>query len=103
MLWFDFGALSSLRELDADEGFHNYFQARDVEKHSKIVERRLLAAVLDYLDGKGVDIFEFRQRATAILNSGVMHFGSGSVNVTGSAVGTGATVNLTAPDGKGQT
>jgi hypothetical protein len=61
----------------------NYFQYRDVIKHAKVIERRLLAAVLDFLVAKGIDSREYKQQALTILNSGILHMGDGDVEVTG--------------------
>jgi hypothetical protein len=97
----DVGATLSIRELGAElvtdrvarfqmsTGI-NYFQYRDVIKHAKVIERRLLAAVLDFLVAKGIDIGEYKQRALTILSSGILHMGNGDVNVTG-VVGTHGT------------
>ena len=97
----DVGAVLSVRELGAElvtdrivrfqmnTGI-NYFQYRDVIKHAKVIERRLLAAVLDFLVVKGIDIGEYKQRALTILSSGILHMGEGDVNVTGN-VGTKGT------------
>jgi hypothetical protein len=90
----DVGAALSVRELGAElvtdrvARFQmnigiNYFQYRDVIKHAKVIERRLLAAVLDFLVAKGIDIGEYKQRALTILSSGILHMGDGDVNVTG--------------------
>jgi hypothetical protein len=90
----DVGAALSVRELGAElvtdrvarfqmnTGI-NYFQYRDVIKHAKVIERRLLAAVLDFLVTKGIDIGEYKQRTLTILSSGILHMGDGDVNVTG--------------------
>ena len=85
----DVGATLSVRELaaglDSDRVVNfqaiddmNYFQYRDVVKHAKVIERRLLAAVLDFLSGKGIDTEEYAQRAMTILNNGVLHMGEGA-------------------------
>ncbi|MDQ3764650.1 MAG: hypothetical protein M3460_24850 [Actinomycetota bacterium] len=90
----DVGAVLSVRELgaavvtDRVARFQmntsiNYFQYRDVVKHAKVIERRLLAAVLDFLVAKGIDTGEYQQRALTILSSGILHMGEGDVNVTG--------------------
>ena len=90
----DVGATLSVRELGAElvtdrvAQFRmntdiNYFQYRDVIKHAKVIERRLLAAVLDFLVDKGIDVGEYKQRALTILSSGILHMGVGDVNVTG--------------------
>lgn len=88
----DIGSEISVRENAAIESDQSYFQYQDVLQHSKIIERRLFAAVGDYLEGLGVDTSEFWQRATAILNNGVINYGPGTVNIAGSAIGDHASV-----------
>jgi hypothetical protein len=113
----DIGAQISAREI-ADDGVDNdsndvsapsrshknheetsYFQSRDVARHSQIIERRLLAAIEEFLKTKGVDTSEFARRAEAILNNGVLNNGSGTINVSDSAVGHQSSVNGTTPPG----
>lgn len=69
----------------------NYFQLWDILRHWKVIERRVTAAVLDFLDDNGIDTGEYRGRMTQILNNygnffaGPVtgaHFGPGDVNVT---------------------
>jgi hypothetical protein len=89
----DVGAKVSVRELGADVktdevvGFKmntdiNYFQYRDVVKHSKVVERRLLATVQDFLCDHGIDTKDYAQRAITILNAGIVQTG-GEMHFTG--------------------
>ncbi|MDQ3154576.1 MAG: hypothetical protein M3R63_23580 [Actinomycetota bacterium] len=77
----------------------SYFQFLDVARHSKIIERRLLAAVEEFLKNRGVDTSEFAQRAEAILNNGVLNTGSGTINVNDSAVGYNPSVGGEVPAG----
>lgn len=96
---YDFGARTSIRELgamplpktDPDSPYvpDNYFQSRDVVKYWKIVERRLIAAIFDFLHAHGVDTTEYTDRAVTVLNTGVMQFG-GRMEIRGSAIGTNA-------------
>jgi hypothetical protein len=88
----DIGAAVSAREAAAIGADESYFQYQDILHHSKIVERRLIATVGDYLKEKGVDTSEFWQRAQAILNNGVINTGAGTVTVSGSAMGQDTTV-----------
>jgi hypothetical protein len=96
----DIGAQISAREI-ADDGVDNdsddpstpsrshrnheetsYFQFRDVARHSKIIERRLLASIEEFLKTKGVDTSEFARRAEVILNNGVLNIGSeGTIDI----------------------
>ncbi|SCL36381.1 hypothetical protein GA0070616_5472 [Micromonospora nigra] len=88
-LGYDYGTRVGVRELAAGSGYHNYFQVLDAAKHLKVVERHVLAAIVDFLDERGVDTAEFRIRQTTILNQGVIQTGGLSV-VGNQAVGTGA-------------
>jgi hypothetical protein len=45
----DIGAEVSAREIAAEESNQSYFQYQDVLQHSKIIERRLIAAVGGFL------------------------------------------------------
>ena len=51
----------------------------------------------DFLAAHNVDTAEFMDRATTILNNGIMNTGSGDVNVTGSAVGDQSNVTNQGP------
>lgn len=86
------GAGVSMREEVAEDSEESYFQLRDITHHWKIIERRLIATVGDFLKSRGVDTSEFWQRTTAILNSGVMNIGEGTINISGSAIGDQASV-----------
>lgn len=87
------GAELSARELASIEADESYFQTFDVAKHSKVIERRLLATVGEFLKEHGVDTTEFLQRATAILNNGVINTGSGNVELGDTAMGENTSVS----------
>lgn len=74
------GVIASAREHLTTTRDRSYFQALDVAKHSKIIERRVISSVGDFLEGK-VMTSEFRQRTTYILNSGVLNMGSGDITM----------------------
>jgi len=88
----DIGAFTSAREIAAAPADESYFQYQDILQHSKIIERRLIATVGDRLKELGLNTSEFWERARAILNTGVINAGPGTVNITDSAVGDQATV-----------
>ncbi|MEV2242553.1 hypothetical protein [Micromonospora sp. NPDC049891] len=88
-LGYDYGARAGVREMATGTTYHNYFQVLDAAKHLKVVERHVLAAIVDFLEDKGVDTAEFRTRQTMILNQGVIQTGGLSV-VGNQAVGAGA-------------
>jgi hypothetical protein len=90
---FDIGARVSVREIAAEESDRSYFQYQDVRQHSKIIERRLIDAVGEFLTELGIDTSEFWQRATTILNNGIINTGSGSVTSTNTTFGDSSPVN----------
>ncbi|WP_020671555.1 hypothetical protein [Amycolatopsis nigrescens] len=91
-LGYSYGARVSARQLAADTLYHNYFQKADADKHLKLIERHVLAAMLDFLDAHEVDTTEFRNRQMAILNQGIIQTG-GISNVGSQAVGTEASIS----------
>lgn len=91
--------MTELSSKPGDESESSYFQFQDVAQHSKIIERRLIAAIDDYLVEVGVDSSEFVRRTTMILNNGIMNTGSGEINVDRSAVGANSTVLIQADNG----
>ncbi|MER7168987.1 hypothetical protein ABT336_23330 [Micromonospora sp. NPDC000207] len=101
-LGYDYGARTGVRELATGTGYHNYFQVLDAAKHLKVVERHVLAAIVDFLDARGVDAAEFRTRQTTILNQGVIQTGGLSV-VGNQAVGAGARADQTNTPDQGTT
>ena len=74
------GAQVSARELACGETAESYFQLRDIVQHFKVIERRLIASVGEFLEDRGVDTSEFWQRATTILNQGIINAGPGTIN-----------------------
>lgn len=97
-LFADIGAEVSAREAASGDLRDSYFQVQDIVQHSKVIERRLIATVGDYLREHDVDTSEFLERTREILNTGVMISGSGPVTISGSAVGSKANVvNAAAP------
>ncbi|MEO6091056.1 MAG: hypothetical protein ABIQ18_48925 [Umezawaea sp.] len=95
-LGYNYGARFSVREEATDANYHNYFQKTDAAKHLKLIERHVLAALLDFLDERGVDTTEFRNRQMTILNQGIIQTG-GVSNVGNQAVGSEATATVQFP------
>jgi len=79
----------------------NYFQTRDIVRYWKVIERRVLASILDYLEEHEVDVREYRLRATQILNSNVVNMFNG--DVVGSHFGEGNLSNTTTATAETQT
>jgi hypothetical protein len=76
---YDRGARTGVRELGTDQELRNFTQQQDVLKAQRLIERRVLASVLDFLDARGIDTSEYRERAGSVLNVGVGHFGTGNM------------------------
>ncbi|MCK8679491.1 hypothetical protein [Streptomyces lichenis] len=92
----DWGALSSVRELGASGGYHHYYQQMDSAKYLKVIERRTLEVILDFLDSRDVDTAEFRARQAEVLNVGILQTGGGTiVNSGATAVGRDASASAT--------
>ncbi|MER5700856.1 hypothetical protein ABT023_02680 [Micromonospora sp. NPDC002296] len=79
---YDRGARVSVRELGMAGDTRHHLQTQEIDKHQRIIERRVLAATLDFLESRGVDTSEYRQRATTLLNAGTVVSG-GSLTVHG--------------------
>jgi hypothetical protein len=84
---YDYGTRVSVREMASPNTPRSYAQSQDVDKYQRIIERRVVSGILDFLCERGVDTAEFVQRTLTILNAGAVNTGSGSVTVHGDAVG----------------
>ncbi|MHC3471145.1 hypothetical protein ACYF6T_20950 [Streptomyces sp. 7R007] len=85
----DWGARVSVRELGAADGFRHFFQEMDDEKFVKIIERRTLEVILEFLEKHGVDTTEYRAFQSQALNVGILQTGGGTIVSNGvTSVGT---------------
>src|SRR6266545_2608081 len=55
---YDYGAAVGLREIGASEWTRDHMQTQDIVKYGRMIERRVLDAILDFLESKGVDVTE---------------------------------------------
>ena len=69
---YPFGARESVRELGSINGLGGFIQRLDADKYTKLIERRLTEAVLDYLEAKNVDTREYRAQATSLISGGAL-------------------------------
>jgi len=83
---FNYGAITSIRELAASPNYRRYFQKLDKEMYLKVIERQILDRIVDFLDSKNIDTSDLKERQTAILNNGVIVSG-GSVKAQSLSVG----------------
>jgi len=95
---YDYGARVAVRELGSDQ-MRSLVQVSDVQKYQSLIERRVIASILDFLEERGVDTTEYRQRAVPRItynnNGGFNNFGANAtfndrVDVRGGAGGGGA-------------
>lgn len=86
---FNYGALTSIRQLGMEDRFRVYFQQLDRDMHLKTVEQCMIDAIVTYLEERGIDTSDIRERRHAILNNGVFISG-GVVNAESLTAGAGA-------------
>ncbi|BCJ68138.1 hypothetical protein [Polymorphospora rubra] len=84
---YDYGARVAVRQLGSRDELRNFTQTKDIVKFQRLIERRVVASVLDFLDLKGVDTTEYRARAASVLNVGIGNFGSGDMTFNESVTG----------------
>jgi hypothetical protein len=65
---YDYGARVGVREMGSDLEMRNLTQVQDVAKYRKLISRRVIASVLDFLDDRGVDTTEYRAHAATVLS-----------------------------------
>jgi hypothetical protein len=87
-LW-DYGASTSVRQTFASGEYVRYFQRADSDYYEKALEKEILAALIDFLDARGIDTSDLRERQSTILNNGVIVQG-GNIAAGSLAVGDGA-------------
>jgi hypothetical protein len=92
---YDYGARIGIREIGMQRGARLRVQVQDVVKYQKLIERRVLASVLDFLDAEGIDTSEYRARAASVLNvnGGMNTFNGEAKNygtVQGATIATGS-------------
>lgn len=75
---YDYGARFSLRESAAEPGFSTFLQKLDVNKYTRLIERRVLEGVLDHLQyDRNIDVSAYRGEVAAITsNSLIMNGGT---------------------------
>jgi hypothetical protein len=84
---FDYGARFSVRQLASDTQYHRYFQKQDSGMVVKVVEKRVLDALVEFAQDHGIDVTDLLQRQETIINNGIIA-GTGA-QVTASAVASG--------------
>jgi hypothetical protein len=89
-LRFNYGAPISPRETVSDPLYQRYFQNLDKDLYVKVLEKRLLKALVEFFEFKGIDTAELVERQSTIQNHGVYIAGGGSLIAGSVAAGAGA-------------
>ncbi|MDO9709928.1 hypothetical protein [Paracraurococcus lichenis] len=87
---FNYGAVTSIRQLAMENRFRVFFQKLDRDMHLKTIEQCLIDSIVDYLDERDIDTSDIKERRSTILNQGVVISG-GVVTAESIAAGHGAT------------
>ena len=80
---FNYGADTSIREEATGSAHNRYFLALDEKMFVKVVQRRLLAAIGDFLAEHGIDTRELAQQQTVINSTVTVQGVTGPVQVAG--------------------
>jgi hypothetical protein len=97
----DTGAMVSLRELAAADGYLHFFQEADEEKYVKVVQRRLLEVVRDFLIEHNIDVYDHDARGATILDKSTRNYGAVTMYGDGNVVSQGGRGNRQSVRGAG--
>lgn len=68
---YNFGAVTSVRELAQSDSYRRYFQQVDRDLNTKLIDRQLLDTIMEFLDAHNIDISQFEEQRATILNNGL--------------------------------
>jgi len=83
---FNYGWSKSLREQWSGDSYERYFQMLDKDMYSKILQSRLIDAIVRALEERGISTEAIKEQRTTILNYGLIVSG-GNVEAQNLAVG----------------
>jgi hypothetical protein len=82
---YNFGAMTSVRELAQARHYRRYFQQVDRDLSTKFIDRQVLDTIVDFLESHNIDTSQFQDQRSTILNNGLLvsggEFKAGSVAV----------------------
>jgi hypothetical protein len=90
---FNYGAITTVREIAASDAYRRYFQMLDKEMNLKIIQRQILDCIIEFLDGKNIDTSDLNERKESIINYGLIVSG-GNVQAQSIAVGNQAVAKV---------
>lgn len=83
---FNYGATTSMREYFSSLKYLKYSQILDQDMYSKVIQRRTLDTITEFLDSKGIDTSDLKDRKNTIYNNGIIVSG-GSIETNNLTVG----------------
>jgi hypothetical protein len=86
---YNFGADESIRREMMDEKFDHYSQKADLDFAAKAFDQTIVELIYRYMEERGVDVSDLRNKVMTIYNSGIMVQG-GDVTAQAMAIGQGA-------------
>ena len=95
---FDYGASFSIRESATSDLYNHYFQELDYEMYHKIIDRKMLDGIAQFLDDHNIGTSDSKARQDTILNSGMFITG-GSIDAQNVTAGNRAKSVINAIEG----
>jgi hypothetical protein len=87
---YNYGVTTTFRESVAAPFYQDYYGVQDLTMYWRSIEEAVLNGVVELLESKGVDVSQFKEQATTVINSGIMVSG-GQFTATQVSAGTGST------------
>jgi hypothetical protein len=97
---YNYGAATSIRELAQARHYRKYFQQLDRSLNANLIDRQVLDTITKFLDARNIDISQFDEQRTTILNHGILISG-GKLSAGSIAVGKRSRAGVTQFLGKG--
>lgn len=86
---YNYGITKTFRESVAAPFYQDYYGVQDLTMYWRSIEESVLHGVVELLEHHGVDVSQFKEQATTVINSGIMVSG-GEFTATQVTAGTGA-------------
>jgi hypothetical protein len=97
---FDYGAWTTVRQEGMSAMYNHYFQKLDELMYFKLIQKQIFEAIVTFLDDRGIDTSELKERQGAVLNNGVIITG-GQIKAQNMAVGARAKAGQFLTSGSG--
>ncbi|NMO13957.1 hypothetical protein HPC49_08865 [Pyxidicoccus fallax] len=94
---YNYGIAQTFRESVAAPFYQDYYGVQDLTMYWRSVEECVLHGVVELLEERGIDVSQFKEQATTVINSGIMVSG-GEFTATQVTAGTGASSIMKSDD-----